>query len=90
MKSEGPRLLVISENFHPHWRVLVDGQNVEMYRANYVWRAACLPPGDHMVESIYESPTVRIARWIMLLTFIGTLGVVAWEFKSRRPAVETR
>ena len=58
----GPRLLVIGDNFHPHWRALVDGRPAPLLRANYVWKAVPVPAGEHVVELLYHSPPVARAR----------------------------
>ena len=58
----GPRLLVIGDNYHPHWRALVDGRPAPLLRADYVWKAVPVPAGEHMVELRYRSPPVARAR----------------------------
>jgi hypothetical protein len=60
--ATGQRMLVISDNYHPNWEATVDGQSVEILRANYVWRAVPVPPGNHTVELTYHSMPVTVAR----------------------------
>jgi len=82
--SSGPRVLVVSENYHSNWRVFVDGEQAEMYRANYVWKAACLPAGEHVVEFRYRSPTLVISRAASFLSLLVVLGIGGWELYRRR------
>ncbi len=82
-QSRGPRILVVSENFFPNWSFFVDGRETTMYRANYVWKAAFLPPGEHIVELHYTSWTTSLARWIMLACLVGVLAVVVLDFRGR-------
>ena len=62
LSAGGPRLLVVGDNFHPHWRALVDGRAAPLLRANYVWKAVPVPAGEHVVELVYHSPPVARAR----------------------------
>ncbi len=82
--SGGPRILVVSQNFHPNWRLFVDGRPGELLRANYVWTGACLPAGEHTVELRYVSWTVRVSRWIMAVSLAALVAVVLWEWRRRR------
>ena len=81
--SAGPRILVVSQNFHPNWSLWVDDQPGELFRANYAWTGACLPPGEHTVELRYSSWTVRLSRWIMAAGWAVLLGMVLWEWRGR-------
>ena len=81
-RSEGPRILVVSQNFHPNWRILVDGRPADIFRANYVWTGACLPAGEHTVELRYVSWTVRASRWIMAVNLAALVGLVVWEWRG--------
>ena len=82
--SVGPRILVVSQNFHPNWSLLVDGLPGELFRANYAWTGACLPAGEHSVELRYASWTVRLSRWIMAASLAALLAVVLWEWRRWR------
>ena len=62
VSAAGPRLLVIADNYHPHWRALVDGRPAPLVRADYVWKAVPVPAGEHLVELLYRSPPVARAR----------------------------
>ena len=83
--SKEPRLLVVSENFYPHWRAFVDGEEVPVLRANYVWKAVYLPPGEHRVELRYRSPAVLAARTVTLLC-LGAVLLLGIVERRRRPA----
>lgn len=83
-QSEGPRLLVVSENYQSNWSVWVDGQEAEMLRVNYVWKGVALPAGEHEVEFRYFSRVLAWSRGAVLvgLAVVG-LAVVAWR-RGRR------
>ena len=84
-QSDGPRMLVVSENYHPHWHAYVDGQAVETYRANYLWQGVFVGAGEHEIELRYESSPVHKARTVSLLSLLVVMGLVGWEYgRSRR------
>lgn len=82
--SPAPRLLVISENFHPNWRVQVDGQDGELLRVNYLWQSISLPPGEHRVELRYSSSVASWSRWVGLMSLAAVIGILGWEGRQRR------
>lgn len=67
--------LVLLDNWHPDWKVLVDGEERTLYRANYTFRAVHLTGGNHRVVFAYISPYFNIGRIISIVAFI--LSVVA-------------
>ncbi len=64
--APGPRILVISQNHHPNWHATVNGEPKPLIRANYLWTAVALAPGEHIVELTYRDPIVATTRWITL------------------------
>ena len=64
--APGPRILVISQNHHPNWTATVNGEPKPLIRANYLWTAVALEPGEHTVELTYRDPIVATTRWITL------------------------
>lgn len=45
-----PGWLVLSELDFPGWRASVDGADLPIHRANGMFRAVCVPAGEHVVE----------------------------------------
>ncbi|MCZ6634917.1 MAG: YfhO family protein [bacterium] len=84
-KASEPRILVISENHHPNWHAYVDGKEQPLIRANYLWKAVALPPGEHHVELRYHDPIVAFCRWITLLgTAVLIGGGIVWIVQNKR------
>ena len=86
--STGARLLVVSENYHSNWRAYVDGREVEILRANYVWKGLYLPAGEHVVELRYRSPTLLWSRAASGLSLLAILGICGGALYRRRAAEE--
>ena len=80
-QSGGPRVLVLSENYHTNWSVSVDGEPAEMLRTNYVWKGVALPAGEHEVEFRYFSRTLA---WSRAATFLGLLLIAGIGIRAVR------
>jgi hypothetical protein len=49
-----PGYLVLADTWYPGWQATVDGEPVEILRANYAFRAVWLGEGEHVVEFVYR------------------------------------
>jgi len=79
-------LLVHSIKYDPLWRVIIDNQPAPLHRANYLFQAVMVPPGQHTVRMDYSPPPaplmVAVAGRILLL-----VGLVAMVVLTRpKPA----
>ena len=66
--------LVLNDTYYPGWEVFVDGTKSEVYRANYLFRAVFLPPGNHTVKFVYRPVFLRLGIIVSLLTLSGIVG----------------
>jgi hypothetical protein len=79
---------VFSEIYYPKgWKVTIDGQEVEMFRVNFVLRALQIPAGKHTIEFTFEPEVVQKGSSIALFSSIGMLllilGGLYYERKKR-------
>jgi hypothetical protein len=65
---DAPGYLVLADTWYPGWRATVDGESVEILRANYAFRAVRLEAGEHTVEMVYRPTSVLVG---------GALGLAA-------------
>jgi hypothetical protein len=72
--------LVNSSTWYPGWMARIDGQNVPLLRANYLFQAVWLPAGIHKVEFIYR-PTAFYAG--ICLSLLGIFGILAFRYKQK-------
>ena len=76
-----PGVLVLHDVYYPGWKAFVAGRELPVLRANYLFRAAVLPAGEHRVEFRYEpdifyrSAVVSAAAWAACVAALIILGV---------------
>ena len=46
--------LVLNDIHFPGWRCFVDGEETPILRANFLFRAVALAPGEHRVRFVYR------------------------------------
>ncbi|RJP18456.1 MAG: hypothetical protein C4520_14480 [Candidatus Abyssobacteria bacterium SURF_5] len=68
-----PCLAVLTDTFYPGWAAYVDGAKAPIWRANSLFRAVEIPPGEHMIAFRYEPASLRWGARISVLTVIGIL-----------------
>jgi hypothetical protein len=75
-----PGVLVLTDAFHPGWKVFVDGKEQTIRRANYLFRAVELPAGNHRVEFVYDPISFKRGLVISSLTLalLITVPLVGW------------
>ncbi|MCO4814147.1 MAG: YfhO family protein [Flavobacteriales bacterium] len=78
------QLAVFSEIYYPHgWKAIVDGNEQDILKVNYLLRGLELEKGKHKVSFIYEIPKYNISN---VFSIIGTLflflivGFGFWKF----------
>ncbi|MEO0127931.1 MAG: YfhO family protein [candidate division WOR-3 bacterium] len=72
--SPHPGFLLLIDNWHPDWRVYVDGEEGKLHRANYTFRAVFLSQGKHSVVFEYKSKPFAIGLIITVTTIFALLG----------------
>jgi uncharacterized membrane protein YfhO len=75
--------LVVADTWYPGWQAELDGVGVEIYKANYLFRAVYIPPGEHSVQFIYQPASFYLGS---ALSGLGLLVVIAlgWVWLRRR------
>ncbi|MBI2941282.1 MAG: YfhO family protein [Chloroflexi bacterium] len=73
-----PSFLFLADTYYPGWRAFVDGEERPVYRANYLFRAVPVPPGEHTVEFIFDPLSVRVGAALSTLSLVTlALGLAA-------------
>ncbi|GAB4353650.1 MAG: hypothetical protein Kow0099_37910 [Candidatus Abyssubacteria bacterium] len=80
-----PSLLVLTDSYFPGWKVYLDDIERPIWRANSLFRAVEVPPGDHTVNFEYRPTSVRWGLSISLATLVLALaGLTIEERQSAR------
>lgn len=78
VRSSGPALLVVSENWFPGWEAEVDGRPAPVHRVNLTLQAVEIPgAGEHSVTLRFTAPSVRSALRITIACTLVTLLLLA-------------
>ncbi|TAK34633.1 MAG: hypothetical protein EPO21_09005 [Chloroflexota bacterium] len=66
--AESGAYLVLTDSFYPGWRAFIDGRETQIYRADYLFRAVRIPPGQHNVVFVYDSTLIKVGKWISAIS----------------------
>jgi hypothetical protein len=67
---DAPGYLVLADAWYPGWQAMVDGEPVELLRANYAFRAVWLEAGEHSAEMVYRPASVLVGGVVSLVAVI--------------------
>ena len=71
------QIAVFSEIYYPHgWKATVDGQEVDILKANYILRALPLSKGNHEIVFTYEPQVISTGKTIMIASNILLIAVI--------------
>jgi uncharacterized membrane protein YfhO len=84
-------VVVFSEIYYPGWKATLDGQNVEIGRADYVLRAVKVPAGKHQLEMTFSPSSIGVTETIawLAMAILFVLLVVAIALKIRNESKES-
>jgi len=72
-----PGFLLLNDAYHPDWVAHLGDRELPILRADYAFRAVCLPAGRHRVEFVYRPVSFYISAWVSGLCWLGALrGIV--------------
>lgn len=72
VRSEVAGYLVQADTWYPGWQAWIDGERADILRANYLFRAVRVPPGDHIVSISYRpfwfyfGSLISLIAWVLL------------------------
>jgi hypothetical protein len=84
--TETRQLLVISESFHPGWKLRVDGEPAPVIRTYGDFMGAVVQPGRHDVRLVFDPDSFRRGKQITLAA-LGILAAYAVMSGLRRSPV---
>lgn len=66
VKVQRERMLVLTDNYYPGWKAYLNGKPINLFAANYVFRAVLVPQGEHHISFRYEPASLKKGFWISL------------------------
>jgi len=80
-----PGFLVTSDVYYPGWSATIDGQQAQLYRADYAFRGVAVPTGNHVVKFTYRPRRFLLGAGLSLAS-VALLAAVALSglFGKRR------
>lgn len=78
-KADVPKLLFLSDVFDSGWRATIDGNQAELYRANFDFRAVALPAGSHTIRMWYAPRSVTLGFMVGGVSVLGMVGFLVWK-----------
>lgn len=81
LRAEEEGYLVLSEVYAPGWRAWVDDREAPVVRANFLFRAVPVSPGDHRVRLVYDPLSFKLGA---IVSGVTALAIVAGWLLSRR------
>ena len=83
---------VFSEVYYPDgWQVTIDGEPVELARADYVLRTLYVPAGHHTIQMTFDPQSIHVTEAIayaaMCLLLLGTIAVIFFYYKKNRQPI---
>ena len=83
-----PSILVLTQNFHHHWKVTIDKERGKIYKTNISFIGTPLPAGKHyVVFKFFPSNTIN-ALWVMFamiaLLIIAASASLIRQYKLRQ------
>jgi len=83
-----PFVAVLSEVYYPDWKATIDGEPLEVMRANHVLRAVALPAGSHEVVFTYDWSLIRrgfmLSRATIGAALLVLLGYLGFWMRSKK------
>lgn len=77
-------VLVLADTYYPGWKAKVDGKEVPIFHADYMFRGVQIPEGKHSVEFTYSSRPFNIALVLFTLGLLTSAVLLVRSKSSSR------
>lgn len=84
VKSDIEGYLFVSDAYYPGWKAYLNGEEVDIERADYAFRAVKVPAGHSVVRFIYRPRSFFYGLYLSLLSFTLTSAVLILVFVKHR------
>lgn len=74
-------MLIINDLFYPYWKATDNGKDVEIIKANGIFRGIILEKGRHTVEMHFCNPWLKAGIWVSLISALICIGALLYTYK---------
>lgn len=80
VETDKAGMLFISESYYPGWNAYLDGRKVQLYQADYAFRAVKVPSGRHTVEFRYMPDSFRYGRVLSSISLLVLVALTVFSY----------
>ncbi|MEA3297515.1 MAG: hypothetical protein U9R56_06585 [candidate division Zixibacteria bacterium] len=82
LECSGNGILVLSDNYHPDWRVYIDGLEARLLIAYGCFRAVAVPVRSKEVVFVFDPPTTRWGRVLTMMGLSFSIAILIFGVRS--------
>lgn len=75
VSAKAKAFLLLNDTYYPGWKAYIDGEKVEIYRANFFLRGIKVPAGKHSILFVYDPISFKIGS---VISAIGILIIIIY------------
>jgi hypothetical protein len=79
ISASGPGVVVLSEIYYPGWRAWVDDREVDVLRADFLFRGVESPAGSHRIRLLFDPISFKIGQGLGLITAAILIALRLWK-----------
>lgn len=79
---ENPGLVVLTDSYHPDWKVYINEKPSEIFQTNYLFRSVFIPQGSHKIKFVFSPFSFYAGMVVSLLS--GIFLVFLFYFSHRK------
>lgn len=77
-------MLFLSIPYSEGWKLYLDGENVDKFKADYGFMALEIPCGEHTIDAVYETPGMQLGIIIAICALTTVVIILVAQRKWRR------
>lgn len=81
------KFLVTAIPYQKGWTAYVDGKEIDIHKANYMFSGLYLTSGEHTIEFRYELPGIRISLTLAFLGIIIFISILLFQYRHKKRIV---
>ena len=81
VQADRPGYLVLTDSWYPGWNAAVDGRATPILRADVLFRAIQIEPGNHTVVFEYQPQSFVLGATISIISFLALAGISIFYFR---------